>query len=157
MAGAVGFLYTVYKHPKLFGHWMKVFALFVLMAVLRYIWDRDFYLYFLDKAVFPGEVLNLKVPTETNSEISVEAKPGDRVVYWAAKAGSSAAISPQAAYGNYANSGVTEADVRGKAVLKFMKPQPYTVPGGVSVSPHVHYRVYDRSGIMSRVHTVTVA
>jgi protocatechuate 3,4-dioxygenase beta subunit len=58
------------------------------------------------------------------------------------------------AYLKFKNAGVVTANEQGVAILKFRKPQGYTVPTKGALPPHVHYRVCMKDGFLGRVETV---
>jgi hypothetical protein len=118
--------------------------------------DRDFYLYFLDQAAFPCEPLQPKEPEDADTQIRIEGlRPDSNVVFWAAESSDEVQDNPWKAYGTNSNSGVTRTDTHGTAELKVRKPASYNVRTG-TLSPHVHYRVCERPGILGPVRTISV-
>lgn len=133
---------------------------FIAVAALSLMFRRDTYLPFLGETVTPVcNILAERIPEGANMEIKVRVAPGARVLYWAAEPaaeGLKHATNWREAYAKYKNVGVTVADVRGNAILKVRAPQPYTVPMKGQLEPHVHYRVCQQDGMMSRIETVFV-
>lgn len=132
----------------------------IAIAALALMFRRDTYLPFLGETVAPVcNILAERIPEGANVEIKVRVAPGARVLYWAAEPaadGLKHATNWREAYAQYKNAGVTVADVRGNAILKVRSPQPYTVPLKGQLEPHVHYRVCQQDGMMSRIETVFI-
>lgn len=137
----------------------KLFSLLVLVLALFLLFQRDTYLPFLGPAAFPvGLLKEDMVPKGANVEVKIpiEAKDGDRVLYWGAMPGNTVVATPWAAYGKYENSGI--ATVKdGHVVLRFHCPTKYKVPYGKTLDRHVHYRVCcEPTGMLGRVETTQV-
>lgn len=131
---------------------------FIAIAALGLMLRRDTYLPFLGETVAPVcNILAERIPEGANIELKVRVAPGARVLYWAAEPAADSlkhATNWRDAYAKYKNAGVTVADVRGNALLRVRAPQPYTVPMKGQLKPHIHYRVCQQDGMMSRVETV---
>lgn len=135
-----------------------VYILVGLSAVLL-ITRRDYYLPFLGRTVLPCPALPLSFPEGADKEVVVDVKPDAKVIYWASKLGenqteNSVAENPWLAYGDMTNTGVTFADKDGKATLRVKAPVQYKVGLGKVLKQHIHYRVCEGDGMLSRVHTV---
>jgi hypothetical protein len=52
------------------------------------------------------------------------------------------------------NTGIVKANEEGIATLLVRRPQPYTVPFKGRLEPHIHFRVCNEDGMMSRIKTV---
>jgi hypothetical protein len=119
---------------------------------------RDTYLPFLGETVTPAcSILAERIPEGATTTLKVRVAPGAKVLYWAAEPGSEGLDKIhdwRQAYAQFKNAGVTVADIRGNAFLKVRPPQPYTVPFRGTLDPHVHYRVCQQDGMMSRIETM---
>ena len=142
--------------------------------------DRDLWLPFLGEAVVPASLLvaptvqggvgtttksNTGKPGPEDVIVSLTGLPAStKVVYWAAENGDprtrdSNVVTWKEAYGSYANSGVVESDVTGRADIMLHCPQQYTVSrfGFKKTLPrHVHYRYAipgSKGGLLSKVYT----
>ena len=130
-------------------------AIYVLVgiAALLVLMNRDFYLPFLGKTVFPcSSLLPDKVPDNADIKVSVKVRPGARVVYWASETDANKELvkeDPWKAYSKYENAGLVTADNEGNAVLKIRSPSAYKVPGFFgkkTLDKHVHYRICGNDG-----------
>lgn len=120
--------------------------------------QRDTWLPFLGRGVYPCGSLVEKTPTGANTRVRIQAEPGVNVVYWAAEPSSrKVEVNPWVAYSAYANAGVAKADAKGIAVLAVRSPTAYRVPSGRTLKPHVHYRICRQPGMLSRVYTAEVS
>ena len=119
------------------------------------IMNRDYYLPFLGKTVFPCASLKLKIPRNSDIETTVKTKPNSNVIYWASEGTNDIVVkSPWKAYDKYSNAGVALSDRHGVAVLKLRNPSEYRLPIGRTLKPHVHYRVCLGNGMLSSIRTV---
>ena len=135
-------------------------ALFLAIAVaaLSLAFFRDTYLPFLGSSVVPCDVLQLHTPEGASLSVKVVAKPGAKVLYWAAEPENKDLHETQDwrhAYLGFKNAGVALADDDGIATLKVRAPQAYTVPLKGTLSPHVHYRVCHGGHMLGPVETVS--
>lgn len=119
--------------------------------------EKNLFKPFLGEAVLPCSVINKTPPVDADASITINTKPHQKIVYWAATSNNDNDIVWDA-YGDYSNSGVVFADENGKAVLKFRKPKGYVLPNNSKLSPHIHYRecpfVEDAEGMMGPLKTV---
>ncbi len=129
--------------------------LYVLIgaSVLYILFDRDTYLPFLGKTVFPCSLLKPHAPKDANFSINVKVKPNRKVVYWAAEPSDSDKRKPKDAYKGYMNSGIAVANKKGIATLHLKKPTGYKIPVG-KLSAHVHYRKCSDNYKLGKVKTV---
>lgn len=134
---------------------VKVIYLLVGLSALG-VFNRDLFLPFLGRAVYPCTSLKEKIPNHSDSRITVRVKPNSNVVYWAAEKNNNNIDNPWDAYEKYDNSGVVKSDANGDAVLKFKFPAQYAVPRKGLLPPHIHYRVCDGSGMMTKIETVNL-
>ena len=138
----------------------RTIYIFVGLAAITVMFDRDSYLPFLGPTVLPCTSVPDRTPPGASKMISVAAPPGSKVMYWAAEPEMEALKQIQTwkeAYAGYENAGVTTADGNGLAVLKVRPPQAYTVPFRGRLEPHVHFRICESSGMLGRVKTVFLA
>lgn len=125
-----------------------------LIFIMKF-YNRDTFLPFLGKTVFPPTLLNLGHPIDYNRQATLKAPSEARfVVFWAAE-GSNNDTDVKEAYGKFLNSGAVQVE-DGEAVIRFRDPVSYTVHGKKKLKKHVHYRWLDESGMMSKVHTLEV-
>jgi uncharacterized membrane protein YuzA (DUF378 family) len=135
--------------------------LFLLIGVsaLSIALFRDSYLPFLGQTVLPCSLLHPQSPVDSDTELQISARPGSKVLYWAAEPANHGLQFIQnwkQAYGDFGNAGVTLANELGAATLRIRKPQTYTVPIFGTLAPHVHYRVCEQHGFVGPVQTVTL-
>ena len=136
----------------------KLVSIVVLCIALYLGMQRDTFLPFLYRSAFPSTLIkDVHVPPHANvsSVIEVDAPDGTKVAYWAAISSKTIFPDPYQAYANYGNTGVAEVK-SGKATLKFSCPAQYVVPWGKTLEKHVHYRLVNSDGMMSRVNTIYV-
>jgi hypothetical protein len=143
-----------------------IFCVISLLCAIYLASDRNTYLAFLGRAVYPCGDLPTKTPEGANTRVEVRVPPNSNVIFWASdKAANSdsnmSAIvdNPWDAYKNYSNAGVANADANGTAILNFRAPIGYMVNmSGFNkeLKPHVHYRYCIHPGMLSPVYTKSV-
>jgi len=119
--------------------------------------DRDTYLPFLGPMVIPCSVLQDKTPPGATRQVKIVVKPNTKIMYWAAEPANEDLKNVQSwkeAYQHYDNAGVVTANQEGVAILKVRPPQGYMVPIRGKLGAHVHYRMCNEDGWMTRIHTV---
>lgn len=136
----------------------EIVYLLIGLSAMYIMFDRDAYLPFLGRAVFPCDVLVQSMPKDATITLTLKVRPNSKVIYWASNPSKTGELTGyKEAYGDYENSGVAKSNGEGIVKLNVMEPQPYYVPYK-GVSPrHVHYRVCFSSGIMGPVRTVYLA
>jgi uncharacterized membrane protein YuzA (DUF378 family) len=143
---------------KLAGRSMsRIVYILVGISALAVMFSRDFYLPFLGESVFPCSILKDQVPAGATIDQTIQVEPYQKVLYWAAEPenkGFETLKTWDQAYLEYANAGVATADSDGRVLLKVRPPQAYTVPMKGKLDSHIHYRVCDKKGFMSRIYTV---
>ena len=143
----------------LFGYGIitKTIYLLVGLSALSLFFNRNTYLPFLGETLVPCAAFATRTPDNANQEVVISVVPNTKVVYWAAEpkdASSNTVNNWDKAYSDYANSGVSLADDKGKAILRIRgSPQSYKVPYKGELSPHVHFRVCKNNGMMGPVQT----
>lgn len=142
---------------KFFGSWAGlVYGLVGLSALFLLFIGRDAFLPFLGATIIPCSVLQDRVPEDADTTVSVSVHPGAKVMYWASEPATESLKELQSwreAYGKLDNAGITTANGDGVAVLKFRKPQPYTVGLHGALQSHVHYRECRDNGWLEPVQT----
>ena len=124
-----------------------IFAIFIAF-------NRDTWLPFLGKSVFPSIFVPLK-KIEGNTTITVNVKPNVKVAYWASKPSLKEDQPVKLAYDDYSNSGVVMSDNNGVAIISINKGPGYYVPSGNYIKSHVHYReLSDDYAMMGPVRTI---
>ena len=137
-----------------FGKMSGIIYIFIGIAALAIMFDRDTYLPFLGPTVVPCSVLENREPPGATREIKVIVEPNVKIIYWAADSSNMDKINSwKQAYKDYKNAGVTTSNGEGLAVFKIRDPQSYTVPIMGELKPHVHYRVCGEDGWMGRINT----
>jgi uncharacterized membrane protein YuzA (DUF378 family) len=131
----------------------KVIYILIALAGLKLV-KRDIFLPFLGKTVVPTTVVPIKENKYKKDKVEINIQPNSKVMYWAAKKMKTEKENVWDAYDDFSNSGVTQSDKNGKAVLLLEKGSGYIVPGGRYVKPHVHYRYEIRPGMFSRIETI---
>lgn len=133
-----------------------IYGLVGVSAVVVLATGRNAFLPFLGPTVLPCAALADKVPENSDTTVTVAARPGAKVLYWGSEPNAEhmkGLKTWKEAYGAYANSGVCTAGPDGKAVLRLRKPQAYKVPSKGRLESHVHYRICLADGWMSQVET----
>ena len=152
--GLVG-AFKVNLVDKVFGKYNFVIYILVGLAAVFNLFQRDYYLPFLGRAVYPCGSLEEKTPKDADVAVTVHhLKPNVNVIFWAAEPSNEIVRNPWLAYSKNANAGVTRADINGSAILRVRNPASYQVPSGRVLKQHIHYRVCSEDGMLSRVETV---
>ena len=83
-----------------------------------------------------------------------EDEEGTKMVYWAAEPSKDDEIveNPQKAYADFENSGIADI-VNGSATIAVKCPAHYKVPVAGELARHIHFRVVNKDGLLSRVYT----
>ncbi len=141
-----------------FGSGLLARFIYILVgfSALSIMFYRDTYLPFLGESIAPCASLQDRVPPGATRDVRVNVPPGAKVLYWAsepATVGIEHMNTWKKAYGAYENAGIATADGNGVALLRVRDPQPYTVPWKGKIDSHVHYRICQSNGFMSRVET----
>lgn len=121
--------------------------------------DRDTYLPFLGPMVLPCSVLQDKTPPGATKEVKIIVKPNTKVLYWAAEPANDTLKNVKSwkeAYQRYDNAGVATANQEGVVILKVRPPQGYMVPIRGELGAHIHYRLCNEDGWMTRIHTIAI-
>lgn len=134
----------------------KIVYLLVAVAGLLLACKRSTWLPFLGRSVLPESLVPLKQNATPNTKVQITTLPNVKIAYWAAlNKGDTTDVN--IAYGNYENSGVVMSDEKGNATLPIMTGTGYTLPSGVVLPRHVHYRIIglpDAEGMMGRIETI---
>jgi uncharacterized membrane protein YuzA (DUF378 family) len=133
-------------------------AVYIIVGVcaLMVMFNRDTYLPFLGESVAPCGAFPDRTPPGATKEVMVMVRPGAKVIYWASEPamdGLKQIMDWKKAYADFENAGLVTADMQGRARLLIRPPQAYTAPMAGRLEPHVHYRVCEPKGWMSRVQT----
>jgi uncharacterized membrane protein YuzA (DUF378 family) len=137
----------------------RLFFIFIVFCAIYVGISRDSYLPFLGETVLPCSALQEKIPDKAELKVRIIAPIGHKVIYWAAEPGTStdgALKNWQDAYGNFENVGVAIAESDGSALLQVRRPQPYWVPLGHRLEPHVHYRICGKNGMLGPVRSLFI-
>lgn len=140
--------------PKLL---VKIVYFAVGISALYLAFKRDVYLPFLGETVLPCAAFASRTPDNANQEVTINTLPNTKVIYWASEPKGDASGNIESwdvAYNDFANSGVSISDDKGKAVLRFRgNPQAYTVAYKGVIKPHVHFRICEKYGMVGPVQT----
>ena len=135
----------------------KVVYILVGLSALFLMFNRNFYLPFLDKTVLPQSLLKKdNKPDNSTFSIKVKVNPNARIIYWASESNNDKNTPVSVAYGKFKNSGITTADKNGYANLVLRKMSGYSVKKGLfnkKLRPHIHYRYTLPNGLMSEIKT----
>lgn len=141
------------------GNYLKIKNLkkiiYIIIGVSAFLlFERDTLLPFLGHTVYPCQPLKQITPENYNIQIKIKTIPNTNVIYWASESSQNVFDNPYDAYGDYTNSGVTRSDQHGTAILKVRNPSEYIVPYKGKLNKHIHYRICNGNGILSRIETI---
>lgn len=144
----------------IFGDWLSDYIyILVGLGAVSIMCDRDTYLPFLGPMVAPCSVLQDRAPPGATKDVKLVVAPNTKVLYWAAEPANELLKDVQSwkeAYAKYENAGVATANQDGVVILRVRPPQNYTVPIRGELKQHVHYRLCNEDGWLSRIHTTYV-
>jgi len=145
------------SRASVFGNaWARGLVWLALLNAIYLAVHRDTWLPFLGEAAFPPALLRPAQAPGADTAVSVAVPPNTRyVAYWAASPGADFA-SPRTAYASSTNAGVAVPEA-GRAALSVACPGAYRVPLRGKLPKHLHYRFVGADGMMSAVHTRTLA
>jgi len=134
----------------------KIIYLFVAIAGIWIASKRSTWLPFLGESVLPENLVPLKQNEKPDTTIQITTIPNVKIAYWAAlNKGDTTDVFT--AYGNYENTGVVLSDANGIATLPIMLGTGYTLPSGVVLPKHLHYRIIglpDSDGMLGKIETI---
>jgi hypothetical protein len=133
----------------------KIFYLVVAFAGLFVLTRKEMFLPFLGETVLPCSLIAKSTPNNATLEVQIKTEPNKNIIYWASEP-SNEIKDVKDAYGKYENSGFTNSDNKGNAILKVRQPSKYRLPYGKILNPHIHYRICGEQGTMSQLYTVFV-
>lgn len=152
-----------YKIPKMYN---TIFSIMVGISALILIFNRDYYLPFLGKCVFPNKSNNGSVSLDKKTKVKLDKLPPNvNVVYWASKPNANGVDSVfedyVQAYQGTPNSGVQKTNEKGETTVELLCPSEYKVTKfGIQflskkIPRHVHYRYQlpKYEGMYSKVFT----
>lgn len=148
-----------HKINKIFKSNIPINNIIYLIVAISGLWlasKRSTWLPFLDNTVFPNSLVPLVQPASSDTTVTIKTLPNVKIAYWAAL-NKSDDTKVDIAYGNYENSGVVMSDADGNATLSIIAGTGYTLPSGVILPRHIHYRIVDYpeyNGIMSKIETI---
>jgi uncharacterized membrane protein YuzA (DUF378 family) len=132
-----------------------VLYLVILLATLNVLFDRNFYLPFLGKTIFPCNVLRENIPDNVTKLVEVDTRPNTFIIYWAAEPSDTDNRDWDEVYVDYTNAGVVRSDENGIAKMFVRSPTGYEVPVG-KLDSHIHYRECLDNYVLGEVKTVKV-
>lgn len=143
----------------------RIIYIIVALSTIYIMLHRKTYLPFLDITIVPvSKFLSESKQKDFELEIVIDAKGGEKVIYWAAnkselseKDNKNIKVSDHnKGYGNFENSGVSIVDKDGKAKLYVKCPQQYYVKYNKILPKHVHYRIVTK-GKLGEVKTINLS
>lgn len=126
--------------------------------------QKKTFLPFLDESVLPvfnylEDTTKAKLtPTGSNEGFNKviikipEGETGTKIVYWAAAPNDNIQENPEKAYADFNNSGISDIE-NGVAIIAVKCPAEYKVPFAGKLPKHIHFRIVDKDGMLSRVYT----
>lgn len=138
-----------YKLPKMYN---TIFSIIVGISALILVFNRDYYLPFLGKCVFPTKSSNnTSLSLDKKTQVKLDNLPPNvNIVYWASKPNAQGADTVFEdyiqAYQGTPNSGSQKSNEKGEAVIELLCPSEYKVSKfGIQflskkIPRHVHYR-----------------
>ena len=148
-----------YQINKVFHSRLPINNIIYLIVAIAGLWlasKRSSWLPFLGNTVFPSSLVPFVQPAKPDTTVSIKTMPNVKIAYWAAlNKGDTTDV--KSAYGNYENSGVVMSDASGNAILPIITGTGYTIPSGVVLPRHVHYRIVNHpsyNGMMGKIETV---
>lgn len=146
-------LFTFIPYPLI----VKTISLAIGISALFFIFNRDYYLPFLGECVIP---LGPKKQGVKLNKIQLKGLPRNTIIMaWGAQNGDKVYDTPFEAYGDYANTEITQSDKNGEAIIELPCPSEYYVNKfGImkkKLGRHIHYRYQlpKYKGMFSRIHT----
>ena len=122
--------------------------------------QRKTFLPFLDVSIAPiSKYIKESKQKDVELEIVIDAKGGEKVIYWASNKKDPEDKSTNdylKAYGDYDNSGISNVDKEGKSKLYIKCPQEYYVKYNKIIPKHLHYRILTK-GKLGEVKTVNLS
>ena len=142
------------------GNEVNVFIYLVSFAsAIVLLMTRDSYLPFLGTAAIPAPQEDTEPMAAGPDTITKEVKnlpPNVKVLFWAAQSSENTKNTPEDAYGDYSNQGVTTTSTNGVAILTVKKPGKYIVPYKGELTRHIHYRYWTENGMASSLYTIDI-
>ena len=138
-----------------------IFYLMISVAVIYFLFKRNYYLPFLGRTVYPCKNNEIeKRPYIEGYELlerTVQTSyPNKNIIYWAAMPGKKKKKNPENAYKKFENSGIAKSDKKGKVTFEYYKPVGYSVNRlgfEKELKPHIHYRACLGNGLLSQIET----
>lgn len=136
----------------------KMIAFIVFISVVYLGFQRNTYLPFLGPSVVPHSLL--KDPKDfkkgaLKTSLTLDVPNNTKIIYWASQPSKTVVEDPFKAYRDYGNAGIATVFDK-KAELYVNCPSSYKVPGGRTLSPHIHYRAVYPNGMAGSVETVFI-
>mgnify|MGYP001188554949 CR=1 FL=1 len=135
----------------------------ITIAVIYFLFKRNFYLPFLGRTVYPCDNMLETTPLIEGYPIktkTVQTKyPNKKIIYWAAMPGKNTKKTPEDAYKKFENQGIAKSNSKGKVEFTYYKPVGYFVNRfgfEKELKPHIHYRACLGNGMLSQIEKVDV-
>jgi|688.fasta_scaffold08070_21 hypothetical protein len=159
----LAFILAIYVLAINSNIFIKFFAIIFIFITIYSIFTQNLLLPFLGITVYPPSLIPYEMyPPNTNSSINLKfnVPDGSKIIYWAADNYNNHSDfiydNPIHAYGNYNNSGIAIVN-NGIANIKFICPNKYKIPTGITLNKHIHYRIaYHNNPILSPVMTTYI-
>lgn len=131
-----------------------IYYIIAIIAILV-AFNRDIWLPFLGETVLPSSLIPLSTPNNYNKVLTIQADPNSKIIYWSSLPDENNKIPDVSiAYKDYSNCGCVMSNDKGEALLSIVEGTSYKVPIKNEIKKHVHYRVFNESGILSKVYTI---
>jgi len=139
----------------------RTFYIFIVLVAIYLMFRRETYLPFLGESVVPYSVFTEKINPITSItanpiNIKINTPNAEKVIWWAASEDQhKVAQTPEEAYNEYENSGVSNVSKDGTVSIVFPCPTQYKIPSGRILKKHLHYRE-THGGMLSEVKTINL-
>ena len=140
----------------------KTFYIVAGILCVYLLLNKQTYLPFLGECAVPSSVFSQKtnnLSSDNLVNLTIKAPNADKVIWWASlNDDNKVASSPDEAYNEYENSGVSNVGKDGNVNISFPCPKQYKVPTMFGLSSkilgkHVHYREA-KGGMLSDLKTI---
>ena len=139
-------------------NFLKVVYIIITLSTLYVMFHKKTYYPLLEsKVVLNNKLLSKSKKKDFELEIVIDAKNGEKVIYWASykkKSNKDIAFLSKS-YGTYDNSGISLVDKNGKAKIYVKCPTDYYAKFKKILPKHVHYRII-YGGKLGKVKTINL-
>jgi len=137
---------------------LKIIYIIIALSTLYVMFHKKTYYPLLEsKVILNKKLLSKSKKKDFELEIVIDAKNGEKVIYWASykkKSNKSIALLDKS-YGTYDNSGISLVDKNGRAKIYVKCPTDYYTKFKKILPKYVHYRII-YSGKLGKVNTINL-